>query len=450
MVFQKIKRFLISPRTVISLIIITLIACVIGFLVPQITDKSPSYFELWKEKNIYTFRIVDRLQLNRVYTSVWFLSLVVLITVSLGYSLCLQVKKNIRQGREHKARKKKHKPFSGPDRIMKIFKKRRYRLSGVYSDDQKLIFTKNSIGRWGGVIFHLGLLLVIISAIAVLCFQKSGFVQLMEGDLFDGKETGFLVKDRGVFAGEFNAGFKTHLSKLVHTYWDGGELKFLESSVRIIREPGITDKKISVNDPLFIDDTNIYQSNNYGYTLSFILKKPAGEEVLTHFNIDRAGDIKQPATGKSDFPLSPYIFKMKFLPDVTSKSFYLTKPILYLTVSEGGSVVFNGLIIPGNAVKIEEDILYFTGVRYWSGLLFVNNPGMSGAYIGFIIGIFGIAVMFLLPYKEIHLTLDTDTGLYGIAGMTKRYGAIFKEEMDEIKTEIVTGGIFRKEFQTNG
>ncbi len=93
---NKIKKFLTSPKTVITLIIITLGACLIGFFVPQITDKSPSFFEQWKEKNIYTYRFVDRLQLNRVYTSYWFLTLVVLITISLGYSLYLQVKKNIR------------------------------------------------------------------------------------------------------------------------------------------------------------------------------------------------------------------------------------------------------------------------------------------------------------------------------------------------------------------
>ena len=481
---NKIKKFLISPKTVISLIIITLVACLIGFFIPQITDKSPSYFALWKERSPYTFRIVDRLQLNRVYTSFWFLSLVVFMTVALGYSLYSQIKKNIQP-------KSPHPPFTQhrtgagftkgglegiirekvklSEQIMRTFKKRRYRLSGFYSENQQLVFTKNSIGRWSGVIFHLGLLLVIMSAITVLCFQKRGFVQLIEGDLFNGKENNFLVNNKGVFAGEFDTGFKTHLSKITHSYWEKGELKFLESAVTIIKGKETINNKLSINNPLLINDTNIYQSYDYGYTLSFVLKKPSGEEVVSHFNIDRAPTVYKPAIGKTDFPTTFYIFKMKFYPDVTNKSFYLTKPIVYLTVFEketfmsqrdtkdnennppsppfakggmGGlseeKVVFDGLIIPGNAIKIKEDILYFADTRYWSGLTFVKNPGMFIAYIGFTIGILGCALMFLFPYKEIYLTLNTETGLYNITGTTKRYHAIFKEEMDEIKKEIVT------------
>jgi cytochrome c biogenesis protein ResB len=377
---------------------------------------------------------------------------VVLITASLGYSLYLQVKRNLKQNTEHRTclpdrqaqnsdpRLQTINSFTAEhrDRIRAVFKKRRYRECKSLSNAQKMVFTKNSIGRWSGVIFHLGLLLVIMSAIAVLCFQQRGFVQLIEGDLFDGKENNFLVKNKGVFAGEFDAGFKTHLSKLTHGYWEKGEIKFLESAVTIIKGEETINKKLSINYPLLINGTNIYQSYDYGYTLSFVLKKPSGEEALSHFNIDRAPTVYKPAIGETDFPTTFYLFEMKFYPDVTNKSFYLTKPILYLTVFEENNRVFSGLIIPGNAVKIKEDILYFADTRYWSGLTFIKNPGMFIAYIGFTIGILGCALMFLFPCKEIHLTLNTETGLFNITGTTKRYHAIFKEEMDEIKTELRT------------
>ncbi len=453
MACQKIKRFLISPKTIISLIIITLIACLTGFFIPQITDKSPSYFEIWKEKNIYTFRIVDRLQLNRVYTSFWFLTLVVLITASLGYSIYLQVKKNRKQSKAQSAKGIAQRPvpsgaegaknteesvFTTEDRnrIREILKKRQYREHKTLSSGQKLIFTKNSIGRWGSVIFHSGLLLVIISAFIALSFQQRGFVQLIEGETFDGRDSGFLVKNMGMFKKDFNTGFKTRLSGFSQTYWENKQVRFIESSLVVSGDEQLTKRMLSVNNPLVVKGTKVYQSLNYGYALSFMLEKPTEEKVLTHFTIDRAAEIKKPAFGKSDFPTTDYIFEMKFLPDVSNKSFYLTKPILYLTVFEEDRPVFNGLIIPGNAVKIKEDILYFVDVRYWSGLIFTKNPGIFIAYIGFATGIIGMGIMFLLPYKEIHLAFDTDLGLYDITGITKRYHALFKEEMDEIKKEL--------------
>ncbi len=442
---KKIKRFLTSPGTVIALIIITLATCIVGFFVPQVTEKSPAYFELWKEKNIYTYRLVDRLQLNRVFTSYWFLTLVVLTTASLGYSLYLQIKRNLRQVAGSGTENSEHRPqaeekliFIDKDRdwINSVLKKRGYDENRRVSNNQRLVFSKNTLGKWGGVLFHSGLLLVIIAAITVLCFQKRGFVQLIEGELFDGRDISFLVKNKGVMASEFNTGFQTHLTRLEHSYWKGGNLKLLESSMEIIRGNEKSDQQVSINNPLSVDRTSIYQSNDYGYALSFILKRPSGKEIVSHFTINRAGNLQKYAAGKSDYPLTPYIFEMKFMPDISGESFHIKKPILNLTVFEGETVVFNGLVIPKDSVKIRDDILYFADVRYWSGLIFVNNPGIVISYIGFVIGIIGAAVMFFIPYKQINMTMNAEAGSYEISGTAHRYQALFMEELGELKKEI--------------
>ena len=91
--FKTITR----PRFVITLIVLTFIAALLGAFIPQVSDKSPSYFEEWKLKSPKTFYIVNLLQLNRVYTSVWFLSLVFIIMLSLGYSLYSQVRRNLKR-----------------------------------------------------------------------------------------------------------------------------------------------------------------------------------------------------------------------------------------------------------------------------------------------------------------------------------------------------------------
>ena len=431
----KINKFLISPKTIISLIILTLLACSIGFFIPQLTDKSPSFFETWQDQNVYTYRFVTRLQLHQVYTSYWFLALVCLIAISLLSSIYAQIKKNLKYRLQCGIQNTEYRT-QNIERIRNTLHKKRYREQGFTNDEDKLIFTKNSINRWGSVIFHAGLLLVVISAILVLSFRSRGFVQLIEGDTFVGKESGFIVKSRGALAGEYNAGFYTFLSKLDHTYWETGKLKHLESSLTIVENKEQADKKVSINNPLFIKGSNIYQSDDYGYTLSFVLKKLTGEEVVSHFNIDRASNVRKHAVGKTDYPLSPYIVEIKFLPDLEKKSFYLNKPIVYLNIAKGLKKVFSGLVIPGDAIKIKDDILHFTGVRYWSGLIFVKNPGMTIAYIGFVIVIIGLVIMFLLPYKEIHLSFDPVTKAYNIAGKTKKYEAIFNEELDEIRVEI--------------
>jgi cytochrome c biogenesis protein ResB len=470
--FQKIKKFLISPKTVITLIIIILIACVIGFLIPQVTDKSPSYFELWKEKNPYTFRIVDRLQLNRVYTSIWFLSTIFLVMVSLGYSIYLQVRRNLFQhssftiherGTNSDLRSIANKRYfailkekrGGVDieKIKKIFRKKGYRLLLIHdkktnsseplaiNNKQKLVFIKNSIGRWGSIIFHFGMLLIIISALIAFSFQKRGFVQIIKGEIFSGKDTDFLSKNVGVFVRNFDLDFKTHFLSFKHEYGDNDILKALESSIAIIDRYGkIRRALLSINEPFDFNGVRIYQSNNYGYTLSFVLRKNSGEKVVTHFNLDMARKKGVPLIGKSDFPTTDYIFQIKFYPDITGQTFYITKPIVYLTISEAFSnnLLFKGLLLPKHSIKIKDDILTFAGITEWSGLIFAQNPGIIITYIGFIFGIVGALVIFGFPYKEVCLSVErgeNETTLF-VDAYTKRYQAIFKEEIGKIVNDI--------------
>lgn len=428
-----------KPKFVITLIILTLIATFIGAMVPQVSDKSPSYFEEWKLRSPKTFYIVDLLQLNRIYTSVWFLSLVFIIMMSLGYSLYSQVRRNL-----------KRKDFAPPvaagwysidtktvieqESLIRFMRRRRYFLKN--KSDDVLVFSKNSINRWGGVVFHSGLFLIIIAALIGLAFQKRGFVQVMEGEVFSGKSEEFLVRDLGVFQKRFDVGFKTQLYKFNHEYWETDQIKDVSSSVNIIyKDIKTKEKTINVNSPLKYNGINIYQSFDYGYALTFILKRPDGSETVTHFLLDRLDRRTKPFVGKTDFPQTQYIFKMKFYPDISMNSFHLGKPILYLQVLKGGNnPIFEGLVIPGNVMNIEGNLMRFYGISHWSGLIYVKGFDMSIAYIGFFISCIGASIIFLLPHKEIFISQKGS--VLPLYGSTNRYKPLFEEEMERIKEEL--------------
>ncbi len=490
------------PKFVITLIVLTFIAALLGAFIPQVSDKSPFYFEEWKLKSPQTFYIVNLLQLNRIYTSVWFLSLVFIIMLSLGYSLYSQVRRNL-----------KRKDFAPPvaadwdsidtktvieqESLIRFMRKKRYKLvhdkkmslrgaktpspviaSKAKQSDTKchyeqsevissleiasgyrprndlsgriatpfglamtdsgrtFVFSKNYINRWGGVIFHSGLFLIIVAALIGLAFQKRGFVQVMEGEVFSGMHDDFLVKELGVFQKSFDVGFKTQLYKFNHEYWETGQIKDISSSVNIIDKDGrVREKTVGVNSPVKYEGINIYQSFDYGYALTFVLKSPDGSETVTHFLLDRPDRRTKPFVGKTDFPQTPYIFRMKFYSDISMNSFYLGKPILYLQVLKGmNNPVFEGLVIPGNVMNIEGNLVRFHSISHWSGLIYVKGVDMSIAYIGFLISCIGASIIFLLPYKEI--CMSHKGYMLSLYGRTNRYKPLFKEEMEEIKKEI--------------
>jgi hypothetical protein len=428
------------PKFVITLIALVLFTAFMGVLVPQVSYKSPSYFETWKLTSPKTFYLVDILQLNRVYSSVWFLGLVLVVLLSLGYSIYLQSKRNLRrQNCAPSDNAPSDTVVTGPvneERLIRFMRKRSYALK--HKDNGSLFFSKNSINRWGGVIFHAGLFLIIAAAIIGLAFQKRGFAQVMEGEVFAGRDSDFRVKEMGLFSKRFDTGFAIRLYGFQHRYWDTGDVKSMESSVGVMSGNTAADHTIAINSPLTINGVTMYQSANYGYALSFLLKKPTGEQVVTHFLLDKPDRIGRPAVGKSDFETTDYLFDMTFYPDITRPSFYPSKPILYLRVLERGTPLFQGLVLPGQAVKVKNDILLFAAIRGWSGLIFAENIGANMAYAGFAIAIAGMIINYLLPYKEVRLRTLGDSGL-AITGATKKYRAIFEEELSTIKAELGAG-----------
>jgi len=216
---QKVKRFLLSRKTVLSLICTVGISCLVGSTIPQITRKSPQFFETWKAGSPRLYYMIDLLQLNQVYTSTWFLILIALVALSLAYSVYYQSKTLIKSKKtaQREITERSFKDFlalslvqgsgirdQGPGggveelslKIKENFKAKGFRPYLAIEESRYFIFGKNRAGRWGSVIFHLGLFICILAALYGLAFQKRGFVQLKQADTFQGKDEDWQAKSR--------------------------------------------------------------------------------------------------------------------------------------------------------------------------------------------------------------------------------------------------------------
>src|SRR4030042_6467547 len=439
-----IKRFLLSPKTIISLICATVFFSVIGSIIPQLSEKPPRFFDAWKAESPKIYYLIDLLQLNQVYTSVWFLVLVAFISLCLIFSIYYQqfkvliksrgpVKRDITESsfKDYVSIESIHGSEVGVgrlDEIKRIFKNRGYHPYLITEESTCFIFGKNRIGRWGGIVFHVGLLVVIVAALYGLAFQKRGFIQMIQTDTFQGKDKDWVVKRLGIFARDFDPGFKVHLNNFTPSYWENDEIKELESSLTIINDRGENKEfALSLRNPIKFKGTKIYQSTHYGYSLGFILEKEEGYPVTTNFLLDAPSKKGKPFAGKMDFPTTDFILDMRFHPNMIEPSFYATLPGVDLTVKEKRQEKFRGRVLFTQRAWLGEDTLTFAQIHYWTGLTFVKNYGMPLVYTGFALSTLGALLIFMLSYKEIHLKVIED-GYHirlSMAGQAKRYKAIF-------------------------
>jgi cytochrome c biogenesis protein ResB len=448
---QKIKRFFLSRKTILFLISAVGISCLVGSTIPQVARKPAQFFETWKAKSPIIYKLVDLLQVNQVYTSIWFLVLVALIACSLALTIYFQSKELIKSRRP--AQRKisqgsfKHyhvlKSVQSPElkgekfthEIEGVLKDDGYRSCLVTEGNRYHVFDKNSWGRWGSVIFHMGLLFMVVAALYNVAFHKRGIIQLIQTDTFQGKNKDWGGKWIGVFAGDFDLGFQVCLEKFVPTYWENDQVKTLESSLRIIDEKGGVEKSLlSRGSPVRFKGTRIYQSRNYGYALGFVLKGEDGKEDQTHFFLKAPEKKDQPFARTVGIPGTDYVLDMTFYPDLTKPSFHVTLPGMHLTVTEKGEQRFKGRVLYSQRARINKDTLTFAQINYWTELLFVKNDGVPLVYLGFASGVLGALLIFMLPYKKVHLKVAEEgeyVRLY-IGGHTKRYQTLFAEEFKEL------------------
>lgn len=251
--------------------------------------------------------------------------------------------------------------------------------------------------RCGALSLHTGLLLLILAGLWAYAFEVRGFLQLMEGETFSGGESELLQVEKGRLAGSFNAPFRLTLNSLSHDYWANGEPRDFASLLLVEDSGGAREERLASNSPLSLSGVSVFQSPHYGYSVTVGLKRPAAEEVFTHFLLDRPASLKRPATGGSDFPTTGYQVDLSLKPDSAGGSFFLKDPSVDATVTESGKIVYKGPLSAAAGVRFYGGELRLADLRYWSGISLSRGRAAWLAYLGFALCVLGAALIYARP-----------------------------------------------------
>ncbi len=251
--------------------------------------------------------------------------------------------------------------------------------------------------RCGAIALHAGLLLLILAGLLAYAFEVRGFLQLMEGETFSGAEQELLTVEKGRLAGSFNTPFRLTLNSLSHDYWANGEPRDFASLLHVEDGDGAREERLAFNSPLRLSGISVFQSPHYGYSVTVGLKRRVGEEVFTHFLLDRPASSKRPATGGSDFPTTAYQVNLSLRPDAAGGSFFLKDPLVEATVTESGKVVYKGPLSAASGVRFSGGELRLADLRYWSGISLSRGRAAWLAYFGFALCVLGAALLYARP-----------------------------------------------------
>lgn len=434
-----LKEILLSRTTGLILIGSVAALCLIGVIVPQISNSTPSFITNWKENHLFLGAIISKLNFDKMYSSEIFLTVIFLLFITMSFSLWnlfTRIRKSSAKQNFNFSEKTFKNYFSftsqnknSVENILTGMARNGFTVKNL--SQGKYLFRKYGFSQWGGFILHFGMLIIIAAALYTFLFEKRGFVQIIEGDTFFGQKEKFLSEEKGLLASQFIPDINISLIKFTSQYYSNGNVEFIESSL-LINKHSESPKpvSISINHPINnVDGLNIYQSTFFGYTVCLLLNRN-GHEIPTYFSLDHPIELENPFSGISEFPTTNYIFRMELFPDVSKDSRSLKQPSLHLIIEDKGVTQFKGTVKPGESILLGADKLTFVDIRHWSGLILTENQSVVFIFLGFGLIVLGFILIYIFPKREIYFGVikNENTLQLSFGGRAVREPHQFEEE----------------------
>lgn len=432
---SRLKRFMVSRKTVISLIVLILIAVIAGYIFPQRFLTSPEKIEKWVQAHPYLSPISDSLGLDHIYTTFWFAIILLFFSLSLSISVYDQMKIAWRQtfstggapeGRTVEISEEKD------SEVVQLLRGKGYFQLGKNHDDRR--FIKHPWGYWGKFLLHLGMAVVIASSLVILLTQKRGSLYLYEGETYyPGDE--WTIEERGLLAGGFVLPMTVRLVSVISEFWETDDLKYLTSKIEFTVPGGKNDKyELAVNRTLFYNGVKIYQSMNFGEAFFVEFSGERGERNGTILQISKPPDRTR--AGYHDFRFSwmKYVLRTKYFADSEKKSMDSANPLLVMRLASGRDVISEVRLKKGETGRLGPYAVRLADVKKWSGIVFVDITGMPGIFSGFFLVILGSGLAYFTPPREV--ILRRSNGRIFLGWKSRTFEEFYIDEFDKLNTTL--------------
>ncbi len=493
--------FLKSVKLAIVLIVLLTILIMAGMVIPQANLK-PALYAQWRASHPAAALVVERLGLDRTFTSWWFLVVVGMFFVNTLACTVDQAVKTWRQARKDCGAFQRRKTvrrdkmsaeqerFSSPDppvehsekadhpekMITSLLRSRHYVVQedatqartapdeperDLPDQETRLVLAeKNRIGYWGSVVFHAGLLLVILGVGYGSLGRFEGVILVTEGERRTEGHQEYIYLEEGPAFAEAHPGFVVGLEKVRHFSPTKKTLGGMASSLTLDGKPFQLDQRA----PLVYRGFRIYQ-DRFGNAVSFESDTGRGTPLLF-----TAGLLDQITMGGSKVSKGSLIIpgtnlraRLVLYANADSKdgklvatSLVLKRPILEVTLEDpAGTRVFKGKVEVGQEVRAAGLKLAFTGASYWLALRIKRDPGLGLIYAGFGVVLLGLILLYFLIPRQVWVKLTADPGQAGgwkvdVGGRTLRHSELLEGELEEIRRELADRGTGAFHFHVRG
>ena len=417
--FSQVLNWLSSLKIAILILLLIAISCATGTIIPQ-QEADQFYYDNFNQKpflGIINGNILLLLELNHIYTSFWFLILLIWLAVSLtvcSFRRQLPILKSALDWIDYKSPRQIAKlsisqtiPTSNTSKSLKeITINLNNQGWKVKETDGRIAARKGAVGRVGPIFIHLGMILLMVGATYGSLNGKT-----IEKFLAPGRSLDLLNTNE-------EKGLTVKLQSFQIDRDPKGIAEQYRSIVNIIEPNGTNEtKEISVNYPLRYKGLTLYQAD---WALAAITIQIDNSPKL-QIPIESIPELGEQAWGT-------------IIPTQKNGK----DPILLTVNSELGPVIIydnDGTRIMtlgiNKEAEVKESLIKIINIIPSSGLLLKRDPGVPIVYTSFAIILIGGSLS-LISTKKIWIIQEKENPLIYIGGLSNRNLSGLSKELPKL------------------
>jgi len=446
---SRLWQALTSVRLAVGVIVALLLLLAVGTLIPQ----NAQAFAYIQRYGLDGYRWIDRLQLDRLFRSWYFLALLVVLSIN---TICCTLKRSSVSARLLMRPMPTHTPeeisrldyavslSQGPlapaealGRVATLLEQNHFHCA---REGQGLKAHKNRFGRLGVDTLHISLVLILLGAAAGGMSHFEDFWIAHAGDVYNVPQKDFSVRVDKLWSQD---------------YADSGRVKDWYTTLTVLeQDKAVLTRQIQVNQPLTYRGTNFYQASfgsdwqNKG-TFSITVHTTDGAE-LGPYVLTSHGNVFLPENG---LEISALTFMPDFAIDEQRRTYYnrsaqLNNPGLLVRVQKTDGSSYTTWAFTNSDMQqfyqtrlsaktpYQVRMIGITAAQF-TGLHVVSNPALPVIYAGFSLLGLGVFLNFYWAPRWVWVQLARGTVYVGATGRDGReFAAGFQQLVEALKVQL--------------
>ncbi|MCL5961280.1 MAG: cytochrome c biogenesis protein ResB [Chloroflexi bacterium] len=435
--FDALWRFFSSTRLALILILVIAFTSFLGSLAPQAPERAMAdavsyarWVDTIRPKYGPLTDLFSAVGLFNVYSVFWFKILLVglvfntvICTVNRLPSLLQSIRtpkikmdeamfKNAKYRASFKPKSAGGKSSGGTmESLVQVLSKRHYKVSVEEEGDNKYLFAdRYSVFKLGTLVTHTSIVVLLVGTVM--------------GGMFGFVDDGVVIPEGKAYKVGFGESFSVRADKFAADYYEDGRPKDYYSDLTVI-DGGkeVVKQRIRVNEPLEYKGVRFHQSF-YGPVAALDVKADGGSVVYSD-DLALSNSSETSSVGFTPLPGTD-LFLVASLSGGGSNQ-------LGVQLYRGDSPIARGAISPGQSQNVGGYDVSFKGVKQFTGLRVVKDPGVPIVWLASAMLVLGVCLTLYFPRRRIWARVNSREAV--LSGTADRMVNL-QEELNRLVEEV--------------